>query len=131
MQSSQQPGFPENKRIKTCDALVIATPEYNFGIPGGLKNAIDWVSRSPEKPLNNKTAFIMGASTDGFGAIRGIYALRQTLLIFNSIVIPQTVMLSFADKVFDENSKLKDEKIPGQLKTGCEELVSVTVALKW
>lgn len=131
----QATGFPENvreivTRIKACDALVIATPEYNHGIPGGLKNAIDWVSRSPEKALNNKTAFIMGASTGGFGAIRSIYALRQILLIFNIITLPQTVMVSYADKAFDENGKLKDEKILAQLKAGCAELVRVTEALK-
>ncbi|KAB2877816.1 NAD(P)H-dependent oxidoreductase [bacterium] len=131
----QVAGFPNavnelSTRIKSADALVIATPEYNHGIPGGLKNAIDWISRSPEKPLHNKTAFIMGASTGGFGAIRGIYALRQTLVIFNIITIPQSVMLSFADKAFDENGKLKDEKILAQLKTGCEEMVRITRALK-
>lgn len=131
----QTAGFPENVlelsvRIKASDALIIATPEYNFGIPGGLKNAIDWVSRSPEKPLHNKTAFLMGASTGGFGAIRGIYALRQTLLLFNIIALPQTVTLSYADKAFDENGKLTDEKISAQLKAGCEELLRVTTALK-
>lgn len=131
----QASGFPGNvedliARIKSSDALVIATPEYNYGIPGGLKNAIDWASRSPEKPFNNKTAFIMGASTGGFGAIRGIYSLRQTFLFFNIIVLPQTAMLSFADKAFDDDGKLKDEKILTQLRTGCEELVRVTTALK-
>ncbi len=131
----QADGFPENvleliMRIKDSDALVIATPEYNHGIPGGLKNAIDWASRSPEKPLNNKTAFIIGASTGGFGAIRGIYALRQTLLIFNILTLPQTVMISFAEKAFDENRKLKDEKTLAQLKAGCDELVRITNSLK-
>ncbi|MBL7994631.1 NAD(P)H-dependent oxidoreductase [bacterium] len=131
----QADGFPNmvkelSARIKSADALIIATPEYNHGIPGGLKNAIDWISRSPEKPLNNKTAFIMGASTGGFGAMRGIYALRQTLLVFNIITLPQTVMVSFADKAFDENGKLKDEKILAQLKAGCDELVRITSALK-
>lgn len=131
----QASGFPENVadfaiRIKNSDALIIATPEYNHGIPGGLKNAIDWASRSPEKPLNNKTAFMMGASTGGFGAIRGIYALRQTLLFFNIIVLPQAVMVSFAEKAFDENGKLKDEKILAQLEAGCQELIRITQALK-
>jgi chromate reductase len=131
----QAVGFPEAvmsviTRIRASEALVIATPEYNFGTPGGLKNMIDWVSRSPEKPFHNKTAFLMSASTGGFGGLRAQMTLRQTFQFFNVIVLPQNVMVSHAAAAFDENGKLKDEKVILQIKNGCEELIRVANALR-
>jgi chromate reductase len=66
------------RRLGEADGLLIATPEYNYGIPGVLKNAIDWVSRPPaESPLRDKPAALMGASTGISGTIRAQGALRQ------------------------------------------------------
>jgi len=66
--------------LAKCDALVIASPEYNYGIPGGLKNAIDWASRGKDCPLLKKPIAIMGATT-GMGAT----ARMQARLFFHSI----------------------------------------------
>jgi len=75
-------GFPKpvqefRSRIAAADALLIATPEYNFSIPGVLKNAIDWASRPPDPPLDGKPLAIMGASTGNFGTVRAQMHLRQ------------------------------------------------------
>ena len=63
--------------IAAGDALLIATPEYNYSIPGVLKNAIDWVSRPPAPPLADKPVAILGASGSGFGTVRAQLHLRQ------------------------------------------------------
>jgi chromate reductase, NAD(P)H dehydrogenase (quinone) len=64
-------------RIKAADALLIATPEYNYSVPGVLKNAIDWASRPPEQPFDGKPIAIMGASPGALGTARAQYHLRQ------------------------------------------------------
>ena len=68
------------EKIRAADAVLIATPEYNYGIPGVLKNAIDWVSRpSVNTPLRHKPVGILGASGGGFGTVRAQLQLRQVL----------------------------------------------------
>ena len=78
------------RRIALADALLIATPEYNFGPPGVLKNAIDWVSRPPlESPLRHKPIALMGASTGRMGTVRAQLALRQNLGVPGVLRAPQ------------------------------------------
>jgi chromate reductase len=72
------------ERIRNADALLIATPEYNYSIPGVLKNAIDWVSRPFQgNPLEDKPVAIMSASTGRLGGARAQYHLRQTFVFLN------------------------------------------------
>ena len=95
--------------IAAADGLLIATPEYNYGIPGVLKNAIDWVSR-PENPMNGKPTAIMGASPGNFGTVRAQLALRQSFLFTNNAVMSRPELLVFgANKRFSESGKLTDE----------------------
>ena len=77
-QGQPEPAADLWRRIGEADGLLVVTPEYNYGIPGVLKNAVDWVSRPPaESPLRDKPAALMGASTGVSGAIRAQGALRQ------------------------------------------------------
>jgi chromate reductase len=111
------------RRIALADALLIATPEYNFGPPGVLKNAIDWVSRPPlESPLRHKAIALMGASTGRMGTVRAQLALRQNLAYLESyVLLKPEVLVSGAATAFDEAGRLVDETtraLVGQLVTG-------------
>lgn len=99
------------ERIAAADALLIATPEYNYSIPGVLKNAIDWASRPPgATPLNNKPAALMGASTGAWGTVRAQLHLRQVFVFTNTLVLTQPqVLVNFAESKFDEQGRLTDE----------------------
>jgi len=109
-------GFPPavedfRARIKAADALLIVTPEYNYSIPGVLKNAIDWASRPPEQPFNGKPIALMGASIGAFGTARAQYHLRQSFVFMNGLVLNQPeVMIGAAGTRFDAEGKLIDEK---------------------
>lgn len=97
-------------RIRAADALLIATPEYNYGIPGVLKNAIDWASRPPvTSPLRLKPIALMGASPGNFGTVRAQLALRQTFLFTESYVVlkPEVHVFRAAER-FDAQGTLID-----------------------
>ena len=99
-----------NNAILKADAVIFITPEYNYSIPGGLKNAIDFVSRSPVKPLNDKPVGIMGASSGKLGTVRAQGHLRQVLLAVNARVMNQPeIMIADAQNKFDEQGNLDDE----------------------
>ena len=99
-------------RIRAADALLIATPEYNFSIPGVLKNAIDWASRPPqESPLRQKPIALMGASPGGFGTVRSQLALRQVFVFTKSYVLLEPdVHVSAARDKFDADGSLIDDR---------------------
>jgi chromate reductase, NAD(P)H dehydrogenase (quinone) len=107
-------------KIQAADALLIATPEYNYSVSGVLKNAIDWASRPAiGNPLEGKPVAIMSASTGRFGGARAQYHLRQTFVFLNMHPVNQPeVMVSDAAHNFDENGNLTNEtsrKLIGQL----------------
>jgi len=112
-------GFPTpvqefRDRIAAADALLIATPEYNFSIPGVLKNAIDWASRPPDPPLNGRPVGIMGASTGNFGTVRAQMHLRQVCVFCNMFPLnkPEVLVMRAKEK-FDANGRLIDETARG------------------
>ena len=97
--------------IADADAVLIATPEYNYGIPGVLKNALDWVSRPPaESPLRHKPVAIMGASTGNFGTVRAQLGLRHALLFMDAATLlkPEVYVFRAAER-FDDQGELTDE----------------------
>lgn len=99
-------------RVRSADAILFVTPEYNYSVPGVLKNAIDWGSRPPGDNIwGGKPAAIMGASPGRFGTARAQYHLRQVLLGVNmyALNMPQ-VMISEAASRFDAEGNLIDEK---------------------
>ena len=97
--------------IGSADALLIATPEYNYGIPGVLKNAIDWASRPAGKSvLNRKPAAIMGCSPGLGGTIRSQHALRQCFVFTETYAMLQPeIKIPSAAPLFDATGKLTDE----------------------
>lgn len=107
-----------HRAVRSSDGLVIASPEYNHGIPGGLKNLIDWLSRGPAPHgLFGVPAGIMGVSNGSFGTTRGQYQLRQVLAALNAptMAAPQ-VLVTFGNDKF-ENGRLTHEgtrKVLGQ-----------------
>ena len=97
--------------IRAADGLLILTPEYNHGIPGVLKNAIDWASRPPfGSPLTNKRVAIAGASTGMSGTRRAQEQLRQALTFPRAVVLDDPkVLVGEAYAKFDEEGTLADE----------------------
>lgn len=97
--------------IRGADGLLIATPEYNHGVPAVTKNAIDWASRPPKSaPLNKKPVGILGASPGMTGSARGQSQLRQAFEFTNSYCMPQPEILVYrAHEKFDDDGKLTDE----------------------
>ncbi|HVC59559.1 MAG TPA: NADPH-dependent FMN reductase [Acetobacteraceae bacterium] len=110
----RQRGFPAavedlRSRIKAADGLLFVTPEYNYSIPGVLKNAIDWASRPPEQPFGGKPIGIMGASGGMFGTARAQYHLRQCFVFLDGLVMNRPeVMIPGAQNKFDAAGKLAD-----------------------
>jgi len=94
--------------IRASDALLIATPEYNHGVPGVLKNAIDWLSRPPRtSALNGKVAALMGASPGMTGTARGQAQLRQAFVSTNTYALLQPeVLVGRAHERFDADGRL-------------------------
>lgn len=108
--------------IAAADGVLIATPEYNHGVPGVTKNAIDWASRPPrEAPLGGKPVAIIGASPGATGTARGQSQLRQAFEFTNSFAMPQPELLVFrAHEKFDEAGRLTDEATRRYLKSFLE-----------
>jgi chromate reductase, NAD(P)H dehydrogenase (quinone) len=99
------------EKIATADAVLIATPEYNYSIPGVLKNAIDWVSKIPDQPFSRKPVAILGASMGAIGTARSQYDLRKVFVFLNAHVLNQPeIMIAAAQTRFDVDGNLTDEK---------------------
>lgn len=110
------------RRILAADAILFATPEYNYSLPGCLKNAIDWGSRPyGASAWQGKPAAIIGASIGSFGTARAQYDLRKVLVALDMPVVTQPeIMIGNAAQRFDEDGRLNDEptrKLIGKLLT--------------
>ncbi len=99
-----------NDAIKASDALIFVTPEYNYSVPGVLKNVIDHISSSPKKPFDMKVIGIMGASTSLLGTARAQYHLRQIMVANNAFLLNKPeIMVMEAKKKFDEKGNFNDK----------------------
>src|SRR5690348_8778146 len=108
-------GFPPavqafRDQIAAADALLFATPEYNYSMSGVLKNAIDWASRPPAPPVLGKPVAVMGATPGMWGAQRAQYHLRQCFVFLNMFPVnkPEVFIAQAASK-FDAQGKLTDQ----------------------
>lgn len=98
------------KQAAEADGILIACPEYNFSVPGVLKNTLDWLSRPPAPPFDGKPLAILGASPGPLGTGRAQYHLRQILVFMNtSTVNKPEVFIGGAPGKFSESGELTDE----------------------
>jgi chromate reductase len=106
------------RRIMAADAVLIATPEYNYSIPGVLKNAIDWVSRPPKTcGMRKKPVGIIGASSGESGTMRGQLAIRQVFVFLDAYVMGQPELrVTNAGQRFDGEGALIDEELRERLR---------------
>ena len=120
------------KRIREADAVLFVTPEYNYSIPGGLKNAIDWASRPyGDSAWTGKPAAIMGASVGAFGTARAQYHLRQVFVFLNVHALNQPeVMIANASQNFDAEGNLTNEKTKTLIRQLLANLVTWTRGLE-
>jgi len=119
------------QRVRAADAILFVTPEYNYSIPGVLKNAIDCGSRPyGDSAWTGKPVAIMGASIGSIGTARAQYHLRQTFVFLNMYQVNQPeVMVSNAHKRFDQEGKLTDDTTKKLVQQLLSELVNWTKRL--
>jgi chromate reductase len=112
-------------KVKAADGVLIVTPEYNYSVPGVLKNALDAASRPyGTSPFEGKPVAIMGTSIGMLGTARAQYHLRQTMVLFNAFPLNRPeIMVPFAEKKFDETGRLTDETTREKVKELVVELV--------
>ncbi|MBI2389253.1 MAG: NAD(P)H-dependent oxidoreductase [Deltaproteobacteria bacterium] len=103
------------RRVIAADALIIATPEYNYSISGALKNAVDWVSRARPMPWRGKSLYLLSASPSAMGGIRGLWQTRIPFEGCGALVFPDMFALPHAHEAFDENGRLKDHALAERL----------------
>jgi chromate reductase, NAD(P)H dehydrogenase (quinone) len=94
------------QRLEATDAFVIASPEYNASMPGGLKNTIDWVSRYRPQPFHQRHGLVMSASPSMSGGNRGLWALRIPLEHLGARIYPDMFSLAQAHQAFDESGQI-------------------------
>jgi len=132
-ESNPHPKVAELKqRIREADAILFVTPEYNYSIPGVLKNAIDCASRPyADSAWNGKPVAIMGASVGTLGTARAQYHLRQTFVFLNMYPVNQPeVMVSGAQNSFDQEGRLTNETTKKLIQQLLAELVNWTKRLQ-
>jgi len=120
------------QKIRDADAILFVTPEYNYSVPGVLKNAIDWASRPyGDSAWSGKPVAIMGASIGTMGTARAQYHLRQMFVFLNMHAVNQPeVMIGNAAKRFDEQGNLTDETSRKLIQQLLQELVRWTKLLQ-
>jgi chromate reductase, NAD(P)H dehydrogenase (quinone) len=102
--------------VEAADALLIATPEYNASLPGGLKNALDWASRPfPDNVLREKPSAVIGASTGLFGAVWAQAEVRKALKASGAHVLESELPVGLADTAFTEDGDLVDPELTARL----------------
>jgi chromate reductase len=116
-------GFPPEvillaDAIRAADGVVFCTPEYNFSLPGGLKNALDWVSRLPKQPFAGKPVAIQSASPGPLGGARVQYDLRRMMVFLDALALnkPEVFVGGCASRFDDKTGALTDEATRGFVK---------------
>lgn len=129
-------GFPPavaelREAVRAADAVLFVSPEYNYSVPGVLKNAIDWASRAPDQPFHDKPVAIMGASPGHIGTARMQHHLRQCLVYLEARVLarPEVMIGQIAEK-FDAEGNLVDAATADHLRAQLAALVAWTLRLR-
>lgn len=132
----EQVGFPDavkafRAEVAAVDALIFAVPEYNFSLPGVLKNALEWLSRPPDPPTAGKPCAIFGASVSPLGAARGQFHFRHVAVSLDMIVVNAPhVDITNAKTKFDVQSRLTDQPALDSLRQLVDELKTLTLRLR-
>lgn len=116
----QGSGFPEQaERFKalfeSCDGFMFSVPEYNYSIPGSLKNALDWISRYRPAPTAGKQGYLLSASPSLVGGNRGLWATRQPFEVMGAHIYPGMFSLASAHEAFEADGSLKDKALQERL----------------
>ena len=108
--------------LRAADGVSFVTPEYNFSLPGALKNAIDWVSRTKDQPFANKPVCLQSCSMGILGGARAQYHMRQSMVFLNAAVFntPEVLIAQAQNKFDDKTGELKDEQTRNFLKQQLE-----------
>lgn len=129
-------GFPPAaedlaQAIRDADGVLIVSPEYNWSIPGTLKNAIDWVSRMKEQPFKEKPVALQSCSQGVLGGARMQYAMRMTLIYLNAFTFgTPEVLVAQAQNKFDKDLKLTDETTRGIVRQQLEGFAKFVTRVK-
>lgn len=128
-------GFPDEimrftQRLLNSDACIISSPEYNFSMPGTLKNLIDWVSRLEPMPWKKQIILLMSASPSLVGGNRGLWNTRIPLETCGAFVYPEMFSLASAHLAFDERQTLKEKQLLERLKNNLLDFIQFAKALK-
>lgn len=122
------------ERIRRADAVLIATPEYNFSIPGGIKNVLDWTSRGDDQPWAGKPVAVLTASPGPLGGARVQYDLRKVMLFLNAMVLVKPeVFIGMAGTKFDAEGRCTDEgtkKFVGDQMAALERWIGAVTRMK-
>ena len=131
----EQRGFPIavesfRRKVEAADALIFAVPEYNFSVPGVLKNALEWLSRPPNSPTNGKPCAVLGASVSPLGTARGQFHFRHICVSLNMIPVNAPhVDITNAKTKFDEQGRLIDQASVDLIRQLVDELRNLTIRL--
>lgn len=132
----EQRGFPAaverfRKKVAAADALIFAVPEYNFSVPGVLKNALEWLSRPPDPPTNDKPCAVFGASVSPLGTARGQFHFRHICVSLNMIPLNAPhVDITNAKTKFDTQGRLIDQASVDLLRQLVGELRNLAMRLR-
>lgn len=118
-------------KVAAAEGFLFVTPEYNYSVPGALKNAIDWASRPPSPPMFGKATAVLGASPGPVGTARAQYHLRQIGVFLDlRFVNKPEVMVGMAPSKFDAAGRFTDETGRGLIKDLMANLGALAVKLK-
>lgn len=113
-------GFPKPvialaAAVRNADGVIFVTPEYNFGIPGALKNAVDWVSRLEDQPFAGKPVALQSATPGPVGGARMQYDLRRSMVFLDALTLnkPEIFIGNCADRIDAQTGKVTDDKTRG------------------
>ena len=125
------PGAEElRRRLEATDAFVIASPEYNASMPGLLKNAVDWVSRSRPQPFHERHGLLLSASPSMAGGNRGLWALRVPFEHLGARIYPEMFSLARAHQAFDDNGRIADAELQNRFDAAIAGFMDLVEAAK-
>ena len=127
-------GIPEGaaafqRRLIASDAFIVASPEYNGSMPGGLKNLIDWTSRFRPQPFDGRHGLLLSASPSLAGGNRGLWALRVPLEHLGARIFPDMFSLAMAHKAF-AGEEIADQALRGRFEKNVQAFLSLAEAAK-